>query len=170
MKISWKSIQQFFCDVANRHDAAPRVGTVKQSVQAWNSLIICFAVSCPTYPENLMKIRPLLFSIMLLVNRDPDNRKIDPGSKGLNITSPKCSRLLLVLCWTFFWKFHENWFIWFSAMLLSDIYSTKNRKWIVLFKGSNGTSHRMFQVVSCTKFHPSWKFHENPFTRFTQSC
>ena len=42
----------------------------------------------------------LRFSITLLRNKDPENRKEDP-EKGLNATSRKCTRLLLASCPTF---------------------------------------------------------------------
>ena len=46
LKIAWKSVCPFCCNVAKRHDAAPSMGTVDQSSQAWNSLpdvLLCHA-------------------------------------------------------------------------------------------------------------------------------
>ena len=73
-KISWKSIRGCFRNVANRHDTAPSVGTVKQSSQVWNRLAICFVVGSNTswkFHENLFT----RFSVMLLANTDRENRK-----------------------------------------------------------------------------------------------
>ena len=42
LEISWKSIYLFVHDIANRHTAAPRWETVKQSSQVWNSLSVYF--------------------------------------------------------------------------------------------------------------------------------
>ena len=45
-------------------------------------------------PEN--EYPAICISIMFETNTDPENRKMNPVFKGLNASSPKCSRLLLV--------------------------------------------------------------------------
>ena len=47
LKMSWKSIDPFYRNIAKRHATAPRWETVKRSGQAWNSLANCPA--CRTY-------------------------------------------------------------------------------------------------------------------------
>ena len=97
-KISRKSIRGCFRNVANRHDTAPSVGTVKQSSQVWNRQAICFVVGSNTswkFHENLFT----RFSVMLLANTDRENRKKDPVCVKRNIA--KSSRWFLLLCPTY---------------------------------------------------------------------
>ena len=96
-KISWKSTHPL--NVANRHAAAPRWETVKQSRQAWNSLDNYFLGR----PWHFMKISWKY--ITLLINTHPGNRKNEPGFKGLNATSQKCYKSLLISCAIFFENF-----------------------------------------------------------------
>ena len=60
LEISWKSIRLFVHNIANRHTAAPRWETVKQSSQAWNSLSI-FLCRARYIMKKLMKIRSSVF-------------------------------------------------------------------------------------------------------------
>ena len=45
-----------FRNVTTRHDAVPIFETLQHYNQALSSLVSCFAMSCPTYTENFMKI------------------------------------------------------------------------------------------------------------------
>ena len=106
VNVLWTSIQALVRNVANRHDAALTMGTVKQSSQTWNSLAICFAAS--VMPKISWKTSGKSFHPFFRYGArksDPENRKMDPWSKGLNITSAKCSRLYLVWCRTYIEKF-----------------------------------------------------------------
>ena len=78
--------------------ASHSLRSVEQSSHEWNSLANYFVVSCLTHPEKFMKIRLSVLSVILLACMDTKKtpRKIDHESKGLNATSPQCSRLIPV--------------------------------------------------------------------------
>ena len=98
---------------------------MNQSRQVWNSLTNYFL--CPVsfltlswkFHEDLLT----RFSMILLTNADPGNRKIDPGLKELIATPRKCSRLLLVWMPFFAEEIHENPLKRFPAMLLKGTHS-----------------------------------------------
>ena len=52
-------------------------------------------------------------------------------------------------------------------MLLTDTDSPENVETISCAQGVEWNIMEMLQVVSGTKSHKPWKFHENPFTRFS---
>ena len=68
----------------------------------WNSLLRCetvYLIMSLVVPDISWKFHKnsfTNFSIILVRNPDPENRKIDPGFKGLTTTSRKCSRMFLV--------------------------------------------------------------------------
>ena len=72
--------------------ATPSLKSVKQSTPAWNSVAYCF---CP-YPENFMNVHPSGIPWCCQQTRTQKIKKRDPLPKGLNRSSPKCSRLSLV--------------------------------------------------------------------------
>ena len=80
LEISWKSIHPFVHNVANRHIAAPRWETVKQSSHAWNSLFNYFLCRA--------KNPFIRFFTIVLTITDSQNRKIYPEFKGLITTIP----------------------------------------------------------------------------------
>ena len=57
---------------------------------------------------------------MLLTNMDLENGKMNPVSKGLKTSSPKCSSFFACVIADLSWQFHENPFIHFTIMLLTD--------------------------------------------------
>ena len=114
MKISWQSIHRCF-RYTNTHDAV-------SSMRPWNSLVgvkqtshLFGCESLTNLEKKYIKIRSPLF--FLLANTDPENTKIYPGSKVLNVTSLISSRLFAVLCPENFMKTHSSVLI---AMLQTD--------------------------------------------------
>ena len=88
-KLSWDPIHPFYRNVANRHAVVPWWENVKQSSREWNGLahfscVFSFVLwHIPKFYENPFTH----FSMILLTNTDPVNRKINPGFKGLTTTS-----------------------------------------------------------------------------------
>ena len=85
---------------------------VKRSSQAWSSLCKCVFLSCPTYPENFMKIHSP--SIMLRTNTDP-KRKVGKQSffQGVRRNIAKMFHVVRHVISDISWKFRENPFVHF---------------------------------------------------------
>ena len=66
-----------------------------------------------------------------------------------------------------FWEFHENPVNRFSAMLLGGMDSSGKVEKISCVQGVEWNILKMFPIVLCIKSHLPWKFHENPFSRFS---
>ena len=64
----------------------PLVCDKSLGVPAFVKLVYYFALLFPIYYKNYMKMFTH-FPVMLLSSTDPENRKLDPGFKGLNATS-----------------------------------------------------------------------------------
>ena len=73
------------CTPRTQTSAAPSLRGAKQTSQSWNSLTNFFL--CP-YPAKLHESPSNCYSILLLRNTDPENRKINLVFKGLNASSP----------------------------------------------------------------------------------
>ena len=95
---------------------------------------------------------------MLQANTDPENGKINPGSKGLNATSSKYSRLFLVSYPTCPYNFME------ICSHDTDFPETWENN--SCMQGVERNIPKMFPVVHCVIFDLSRKFHVNPFSRF----
>ena len=89
---------------------------MKPSMQVWNSLGNYYLCHAWQFMKILWKLIYPFFHNITNKNTDLENIKIDPGFKGLTITSRKCSSLCK-LCW----NFHENQFIRFPVMLSTDM-------------------------------------------------
>ena len=169
MEPSWKfhekSIHPFYCNIAHRDGAAPRWETVKQSSQVWNSLDNYFL--CRAW--HIMKIswksvHPFLHNI---VNKH-GSRKWKNRSRIEGVYH-KMFKIVHCLISNLSWKFHENLFIRFSIMLLTDrdFIEKKYIKRNLVCKALN---------IAVPKFsnsllpNISWKFYENPPMHFPQCC
>ena len=66
---------------------------------------------------------------MLLTNMDPENReKNEPCIQGVNSIIPKMFEIVACVIPDQSWKFHENLFINFTAMLLTDTSAASRRE------------------------------------------
>ena len=90
---------------------------------------------------------------------------MDPGFTRSIVTSRKSFRLRLVS--VLFWKFHENPFHRFSAMLLKGMDSSEIVEKNSCVQGVKWNILKMFPIVPFIKSHLPWKCHENPFCRFS---
>ena len=116
-------------------------------------------VSCPTHSENFMKSHSP--SVMWIKNTDPDNKKGNCVPKEVNATYLKSSRVPRVTS-GLSWRFHENQFIYFFMMLLTDI--TPCLVWGLWNIIDVKQFSQLFCWVVCNKY---WKFRENPLSCFS---
>ena len=124
--ISWKFHENpfipFFHNAAiyQTECFAPGLLTAKEFSQWWNSLSHYYAVRV----GHILKFNknPLtVFYAMLLAGTGPENRKIDPGSKGLNThKTPKYSRLFFVWYLNYSENFMKSIRPYFPVILLAD--------------------------------------------------
>ena len=66
-----------------------------------------------------------------------------------------------------FWNFHENLFSRFSAMVLRGMDCSEKVGGKSCVQGVKRNIQKMLPIVPCIKSHLPWKFHENPFSRFS---
>ena len=147
LAISLKSIHPFYHNVPNRHAAAPRWKTLKPSRQAWNSLIF-FTCVVPDISWKFHESPFTHFSITLLTNTDPGNRKINHGFNELTTTSQKCSSSFFVSCANF-----AEIFLWKSVYPFSRNiakrhgFPWKHRKKKPSTQGVKRDTPEIFQIV-----------------------
>ena len=88
--------------------------------------------------------------------------------QGVNRNVPKMFQIAPCAMCVFFWKFHENPFNSFSAMLLTDMDSSEKVKRNSCVQGVEWNILKMFPIVPCIKSHLAWEFHKKsvqPFFR-----
>ena len=148
-----KSINPFYRDVANRHAAA-------LDRRPWHSLdrreTVKVIITCavPGIPWKFHESPFTRFSIALLRNTDPRNRKMYPEFKGLIATFWKCSSLFLVSCANFavnVMKIHPYVS---SNMVNRHGFPRKHRKRNPVLKGLNVTLNTFFRmfILSCPTY------------------
>ena len=146
MKISWKSTHRFYRGVANWNTPmAPRWETVKQSRQVWNSLAsYLFCRAWRFIKISWKSVHPFFHNI---TNKHGSRKYINrPRIQGVNRNIPKMFQIATYVRPVIFWKFHENPFNRFSAMLLRGMDSSENVEKIPVFKGLNGKSWKCSQL------------------------
>ena len=93
----------------------PRLKSVKQSTQAWNSIANCFL--CP-YPENFMNVHPS--SIRWCCQQTRTQKKKEPYAQRVKLIIPKMFQIVPCVLANISWKFHENPLIDFTVVSLTN--------------------------------------------------
>ena len=164
LKISWKIRLPVFY-VAGKHESRKlkkNIYTLYPSTLMQHSQNVpnCSVVSCSNYTDNFMKIRSSICqSFCQQAQIRPQNRK-NPLSKGLNITSPRCIILLVVLCPAYaekFTKIHSSLFHYIVDRQTKR--RTKEQRWkhnlrcsVEVSKLPQNTKHELlciYQLVYC---------------------
>ena len=119
---------------------APRWETMKQSTQLWNNLANYFL-----FHKISWKSVHLFFHN--ITKKHGSRKYINwPRIQGVNRNIPTIIPVALCVMTILFWKFHENPFNRFSAMLLRGMDSFQKVKKNYLFKGLNATSWKCSQL------------------------
>ena len=92
VKIHW-TIFLWCCSQTKRRAWCGDCETVLSGAKQSNQLFACVM---PNVNQKLHENPLTCFSVFLLANTDPENRKMVPGSKGSSATYPKLSRLFIV--------------------------------------------------------------------------
>ena len=119
------------------------------------------------FHENLMKIRPPRFPMILLTYTVPGNSKINLGFHGLIATSRKCCSSFIVSCLTFDENFMEILSSVFQYCCQQTQIPLKTQKKKPSTQGVKHDTPKFFQIGPCIMPDVSWKFNENPLTRFS---
>ena len=96
--------------------ATPSLKSVKQSIQAWNSVANCFL--CP-YPENFMNVHSSGIPWCCQQTRTQKIKK-QPFAQGIKPIIPKMFQVVPCAIANISWKFHENSFIDFTVVLQTN--------------------------------------------------
>ena len=153
--LSWKFHGIPPIHVANRHAAAPKWETVKQSSQVWNSL----GINCLCRAWHFVKISSASCHPFLnnSTNKHGSRQKIIQDSPQHFENVPDCYVPQAHPLMKISWKTR------YPAMLLTDTDSPGKVKKICVQR-VKWSIPKMFQIIPCTESHLPWKFHENPFT------
>ena len=147
--ISWKFHENPLIDLTmvlrTNTPGVPRWDTVKQSRQVWNSLVDYFLYHAWLFLKNSWKsVHPFFHNI---ANKHGSRKYINRSRiQGVNRSMPKIFQVASCVMSVFSWKFHENPFNRFSAMLLRGMDCSENGGKNPVFKGLYRTSWKCSQL------------------------
>ena len=168
--ISWKFHENPLIDftmvMLTNMPGAPRWENVKQSRQVWNSLTNYFLFHAWRFIKILWNsVHPFFHNI---TNKHGSRKQINrPRIQGVNLNIPKMFQVAPCVMSVLFWKFHENLFNRFSAMLLRGMDWSEKVEKKSCVQGVKRNILKILPIVPCIESHLPWKFHENPFSRFS---